>query len=422
MNDVEHGTLTCGIEYGIVPLPTRHVVAMQFRVLSGVANEPDGKAGLARMLEQTIDMGTAHRDARELSDAFDAIGASSSSYTGRETTTFGCTTLPEHFDEAINLHAEMLREPTFPEDKLKVNLDLALQELSALEDDPQALTGRLISKQAYGSVLGRHPLGTRESIASMSRDDLVNQWRTTFQSGRMIVSVAGAIEPQHAKDKLEQAFAGFGDAAKAGREPHPVTFSPGINHQEKETEQQQIALCWPGVDATHELFPAQQLTLGILSGGMSGRLFTEVREKLALCYWVGAWQETPRGSGMIFMGASTTPARCHETYDALLREVDRLAHDLTEEELDRAVTGVLAQRETRGESTRAKCSEIASDVFFYGRPVPTEEKNARIKAVGLEQIAHYLANVPRDELCVVTLGPRAMNVAGVQAESGPASR
>ncbi|MGB0714865.1 MAG: M16 family metallopeptidase [Phycisphaerae bacterium] len=411
MSSVEHGKLPCGIEYGIVPLATRHIVAMQFRVLTGVADEPAGKAGLARLVEQTIDMGTEKHSARELSDAFDAIGASSGSYAGRETTTFTCTTLPEHFEEAVNLHAEMLRTPTFPDENLKVNVDLSLQELSALEDDPQSLTDRLISTLAYGSILGRHPLGDRETLSSTTRDDLVHYWKNQFHAGRMIVSVAGAIEPARVKECLETAFAGFGSAESAGRNPHPVTFSPGINHENKDTEQQQIALCWPGLDATHELFPAQQLTLGILSGGMSGRLFTEVREKLALCYWVSAWQETPRGSGMIFMGASTTPERCHETYDALLREVDRLAHNLTAEELDRAVTGILAQRETRGESTRAKCSEIASDLFFYGRPIPVEEKTAKIRGVDLDQIAHYLATVPRDQLCVVTLGPRAMETA-----------
>jgi predicted Zn-dependent peptidase len=180
-------------------------------------------------------------------------------------------------------------------------------------------------------------------------------------------------------------------------------------------EQEHIAICWPGVDATHDEFPVQQVTLGILSGGMSGRLFTEVREKRGLVYWVSAWQETPRGSGMVFLGASTTPDRCAKTYTTLLHEVDRLAEDITQDELDRAITGIVANQETRGDATRSRCAELASDLFFFGRPVPIEEKVAKVQAVTIEDIRRYLALHPRDRLCVITLGPRPLVSLGAPA-------
>lgn len=411
MDASHHATLPSGIEYAMANLSDRHVVALQIRMLAGIVDEPAAKPGLARLISETLDKGTEKRSGRELSDAFDALGAARGHGCGRETTTFTCAVLPEHFEEAVALHAEMIRTPSFPEDAFQVNVDLTRQELDAMEDEPQALVDKYISQQAYGPILGRHPLGEPDKLDQISRDDLVGHWGSKFCGGRMLVSVAGPVDQSRVEDVLERSFGGFGRADRGGRQVIQPTFTPGTRHYDKALEQEQIGICWPGVDATHDDFPIQQVTLGILSGGMGARLFTEVREKQGLVYWVGAWQDTPRGSGMIFLGASTTPERCDKTYATLLREVDRLAEDVTQEELDRAVVGIVAQRATRGDSTRAKCSELCNDLFFYGRPVPEQEKLDRVRAVTLDGIRRYLSDYPRDRLCVVTLGPRALSPA-----------
>jgi len=403
-----HGRLPCGIEYGVMPLPRRPVVTFQIRVLAGSCSEPPDKLGLSRVLEETLDKGTARHTGPQLSDAFDAIGAACRSGAGRETTTFTCTILPEHFEEALALHAELLRTPTLPVDAVSVNLDLARQELITLEDDAQSLADKFINRQAYGPVLGRHGLGERETLATISRDDLEHYWRSYFQAGRMLVAVAGPLDHTRVADAFERHFAGFGSAGPAGRSTYPLEFTAKTTHYHKDLEQEQIAICWPGVDVTHKDFPVQQVTLGILSGGMSGRLFTEVREKQGLVYWVSAWQDTPRGCGMIFLGASTTPERCDRTYETLLQEVDRLADDIQQDEHDRAITGIVAHQETRGDSTRARCGELGGDLFYFGRPIPPEEKIAQVQAVTVDDVRRYLAAYPRDRLCVVTLGPRPL--------------
>lgn len=403
-----HDNLPCGIEYAVCPLPARHIVSFQVRVLGGVCTEPPERLGLARIMEETLDKGTARHSGRELSDAFDAIGAGRGSGAGRETVTFTCTVLPEHFERAVELHAELLTTPTFPEEFVRVNIDLSRQELLAMQDDPQALVDREISQRAFGPILGRHALGSKETLDGMSRDDLVRFWRQNFHTGRMMVAVAGAVEPKKVVDVFEKHFGVAARGPREGRSHWPVQFTPGIQHQHKELEQEQIGVCFPGVGATHPDFPAQQVALGILSGGMSGRLFTEVREKLGLVYWVSAWQDTPRGAGMIFLGASTTPERCDKTYTTLLREVDRLADDIQQDELDRAVTGLVASQETKGDVTRSRCGELCSDLFFHGRPVPPEEKSAKVQAVTIADVKRYLATYPRDPRCVVTLGPKAL--------------
>jgi len=409
MTDIVHGHLGCGIEYGVVPFPKRHVVAFQIRMLSGGCTDPEDKLGLARVVTETLDKGTERRGGRELSDAFDAIGASYGSGTGRETTTFTCTVLPDYFEQAVALHAEMLRTPTFPEDAVSVNIELAKQELAALQDDAQSLIDKLIGAPAHGPLLGRHPLGENATLDAISRDDLFAHWKSQFHAGRMLVAVAGAVDPKRVADVFEDNFDGFGHRQQDGRSPFPTEFTPGNIHHFKDLEQEQIAICWPGVDATHQEFYVQQVTLGVLAGGMSARLFTEVREKQGLVYWVNAWHETPRGAGRIFLGASTTPDRCEQTYAALLREVDRLADDIEADELERAITGIVASKETRGDTTRSQCSELAGDLFFFGRPISPEEKVAQVQAVTVDKVRRYLATYPRDRLCVMTLGPRPLD-------------
>lgn len=409
MTGAVHDQLACGIEYVVMPLPVRHVAAFQLRVLGGLCVEPPDKLGLARLVEESIDKGTQRRSGRELSDAFDAIGAGRGGGTGRESITFGCTVLPEHFEQAVALHAEFLRTPTFPEDVCRINVELARQELLALEDDAGGLVDRMISRQAFGPLLGRHALGEAAMLDHFSRHDLNSYWRDWVHAGRMLLAVAGAVDAAHVADVFDKHFSGFGPGAQDGRRYWPVEFTPGISHYPKPLEQEQIAICWPGVEATHPDFPVQQVTLGILSGGMSGRLFTEVREKQGLVYWVSAWQDTPRGAGMIFLGASTTPERCDRTYATLLREVDRLAEDIQPDELERAIVGITAGYETKGDSTRSRCGELANDLFFHGRPLSPAEKLAKVQAVTIDDVRRYVTTYPRDRRCVVTLGPRPLS-------------
>ena len=139
MKEIVHQQLTSGLEYGVTPLPDRHVVSFQLRILAGMASEPPRTLGLARLVEETLDKGTEAYTAQGLADAFDAIGAGRQSGTGRETMTFTCTVLPEHFERALELHAELLRRPKFPDEAVAVNVQLGKQELVALDDDAHGL-------------------------------------------------------------------------------------------------------------------------------------------------------------------------------------------------------------------------------------------------------------------------------------------
>ncbi|MFH1417552.1 MAG: pitrilysin family protein [Planctomycetota bacterium] len=406
-----HRRLECGIEFAAQPIAGRGTVAYEIRVLAGLTAEPEDKLGLARLVDETLGKGTLKHTAQGLSDAFDAIGASCSSGVGRESFAFRCCCLPEYLLDALSLHAEMLQSPTFPEEFVRVAVDLGHQELTALEDEPGELARKFIAPHAYGPLLGRHELGMNETLDRISRDDIVSFWREQFAAVRIQVAVAGAVDVDLARDQIERLFVGFGRTDEDGRTACKVVFSPGVHHHGKDLEQEHVLICWPGAAVTSDDYPVERVVLGILSGGMSSRLFTEVREKQGLVYWVGAWDEHPRGAGMTFLGASTTPARCDQTVKVLLQELDRLAGDVTESELSRAKVGIIAKSQTRGDITRLRMAELSSDLFHYGRPVPLAEKNERVSLVTVDDIQRYLATYRRDKLCILTLGPRELKTA-----------
>ncbi len=400
--------LACGAHFAALQLPGRHTVSFQIRVMAGLADEPADKLGIAGIVEQTLRKGTQNKSARELADAFDTIGVQTGGGVGRQSTVYRCTCLPEYLDEALALHAEMLGQPSFPDVFCKVGVELTLQELTALEDDPQELTSKLIAPHAFGAQLGRHELGERQTVSSITRDDLLAYWQQHYHRQKLQITVAGDVDVKQFASLADQHFAQLGVDGERSVADFDVAFNPGVRHREKDQEQEHIVICWPGVAPSDPAYTTEKLLLTILGGGMSSRLFTEVREKQGLVYWVGAWSEHPRGAGMMFVGASTTPARCDQTARTLLREVDRLAEDIAEDELQRAKVSVLAKMQTHGEITRGRLNELSGDLFHLGHPIEVEEKQRRINAVTVEDIRQYLAAHPRDRLCVQTLGPRAL--------------
>jgi len=446
----EHRHLQNGIELAVLPLAGRSVAAMEIRLFAGYAFEEPAHLGVAHVLQEAITKGTAKRDGRALNDAFDEIGARHATAAGRETVGFSCLCLPEFITRAIELHAELIRTPTFPDGACEVAVDLARQALAALDDEPQELARKLLHRQAYGDPLGRHELGEAETLARIGRQQIVEHWKRHFSARRMQVAVAGAVEPSALAALLEKEFDGFGvdgaeaeargrgaddddqepgaaqPAGSAAPEPAagerrspgperpslPLRFLPGQTHYAKDVRHEQIAICFPGSAATDADLPVERVLIGLLAGGMSSRLWSAVREKEGLVYGVGAWSDRPRTGGMVHLGAATVARQpeVERTYATLLCETDRLAQDVTEAEIERAITGLVARACTHEDVTQARAVQAVNDLFYYGRPIPIEEKLAKVKAVKAGDVRRYLEAHPRDRLSVVTLGPINLNV------------
>ena len=403
-----HTMLPSGVELAVDRLPGRQTVAIVLRMLTTLADEPAELAGLHLLVERTLSKGTQRFDGRGLADAFDAIGVRTATATGRQSIVVRVLCLPEFVGQTLALLAELLCRPSFPDEACRVAVELAQQDLKHLDDDPQDILRIMIQELTLGPVFGRHLGGTAESLARITPDAVRRHWAAQYRAGRLQVAAAGPLDPARLSDEVEAAFAGLGQPGRSGRDPLDYSFTPARAHRDKDLQQQYIALTLPGVPKGHADFAVEQILLGVLSGGMGGRLFTEVREKLGLVYWVGAWHEQLRGAGVIHLGASSTPKRCHKTYDTLLRELRRLGDDLTPAEVERARVGLLAHHQTEDDQTRARAASLSDDLFHFGRPIGPDAKNAALAAVTREQVCAYARQLPRERLCVATLGPRRL--------------
>ncbi|MFH1747441.1 MAG: pitrilysin family protein [Planctomycetota bacterium] len=403
-----HQQLSSGVECAADVLPERSTVAMCFRILTGLADEPAELTGISSIMEQTLSKGTQRFDGRGLSDAFDALGARWSSVSGRQSTMVRVICLPEFVSQVVDLVGEMICHPTFPAEACRVAVELAQQDLRNMEDEPHDLLRVLIQRLTLGPVLGRHPGGESDTLPRITPELVRSHWQEFFRPGRIQVAVAGPVDPEDLLGNIDAAFAPLGRSEPAGRQPADFEFQPGRQHRHKELEQEYLAITLPGLPREHEDFAVEQVLLRVLSGGMSARLFTEVREKLGLVYWVGAWHEQPRGKGIIHLGASTTPQRCQQTFDKLLEELGRISRDLTDEEVRRARDGLIAHLETEDDLTRARATDLSEDLFFHSRPIGPAVKLAALRAVTRARVEAYASALPRDQLCVATLGPREL--------------
>lgn len=403
-----HKFLDSGVELAVDQLPERKTVALNFRMLGGVVVDPPELTGITSIVERTLAKDTEHYDGRALANAFDAIGAQWASATGRQSMLVRLVCLPEFVTPAVELVAEMIRHPTFPDDACEVAVQLATEELKHMEDDPHELLRADMHRLVYGPVLGRDPGGEADTLPRITPERVREHWRNTFHTGRLQIAAAGPVDTDALAGQIDRLFGGLGSSEPDQRGPADYVFAPGRHHRPKDLKQQYIAVTLEGLPRGHEDFAVEQVLLGVLSGGMGGRLFTEVREKQGLVYWVGAWHEQPRGRGIINLGASTTPQRCQQTFDTLMRELARLSEDLTEQETTRARDGLLAHAQTEDDLTRARAGGLSDDLFHFSRPVGPGPKMEAIRAVTVERVEAYVRNMPRERVCLTTVGPQEL--------------
>ena len=406
--DFVHGFLDSGVELAVDRLPQRSTVALCFRMLTGVVDDPPDLTGIASIVERTLSKGTQNYRGQELADAFDALGAEWGGISGRQSTLLRVVCLPEFVLDVVDLVAEMLCRPTFPEDVCEVAVQLAQEELRHMEDDPHELLRTDVQRLTLGPVYGRNPAGEPESLTRITPEEIHAHWRRNYHTGRLQVAVAGPVDADALSKRVDASFRGLGNSARSGRAVADFALAPGRHHRQKDLKQQYIGITLPGAPKDHPDYPVEQVLIGVLAGGMSGRLFTEVREKQGLVYWVGAWHEQPRGRGVIHLGASSTPDNCEKTYQTLMRELGRIAEDLTDEETTRARNGLIAHLETEDDLTRARAAGLSDDLFHFSRPVGLGPKLDAIRAVETADVESCAKRLPRDQICVATVGPRAL--------------
>ncbi len=404
----ERHSLKNGIQVVAEPMPGAQSAVVVFRFTFGAKDDPLDRLGMARIAEDVLFKGTPSRDARAIFDAFDALGIRRGSSTAVEYTEFRTQLLPRHFRDALALYAEIFRSASFPDDQVEVAKALALEELKRLEDTPTHQVLYLTCQAGLGDPMGRIPLGEPETVATITPPGVRNYWTTFCHPQGLLISVAGGLEAADIFQAIDDTFGEWSAGGKTPEPPHHLSVAARTVHHEKPSEQEHIGMLFGAVPWGHDLYYPGQLAVAILSGSGSSRLFTEVREKRGLAYSVAAFYRARRGGGFIALYAGTTADRADETLAVCRREIERLAEDVTQDELDRAKTVLKGRLFTTGDLPDGRAGSLIEDLFLEGDARSVDDIAQGIDSVTLDQIPAYLKAFPPTPATLVTLGPRPL--------------
>lgn len=397
---------------GLVLLAERmdHVrsAAINFLVPAGAAFDPPGQLGVASVLSGMMTRGAGDRDSRELALALDNLGVDRDESVGAVNMRFWGSTLARNVAPAMEIYADILLRPHLPEDELEPVQALSLQDIQSLEDSPQGKVMVELRRRYYPPPINKDRRGVAEDIESLTIDAIRAQYKKFIRPNKAILSVAGSIEWEPLKAQIGRLFGKWepGEAAEIVPQPH----TPKSLHLEKDTQQTQIAFAYPSVPLGHPDHYAAHGTAGVLSGGMSARLFTEVREKRGLCYSVGVGYETYRDRGTMIGYAGTGADRAQETLDVTFAELHRMKQGVTDDEIDRVKAGLKSSLIMAEESTSARASTIASDWYYLGRIRSFDEIQSAIDGLTPAAVLSYVERYPARNVTFVTLGPAPLKL------------
>ncbi|HZC06192.1 MAG TPA: pitrilysin family protein [Ktedonobacterales bacterium] len=390
-------------------MPSLASVTFGVQVPAGIRDEPEDRLGLTYLLSDMMFQGTEHRNVRQLTEEFEEIGARKGGENAMEYGRYTAQIVGNRFDRALDLLADVMLHPTIPDDEFNQMRAVQLQDIRRRDDEPMRRIFDLVRERFYaGTTLGRRSLGARESVEKLTPDDLRSFYRTRYKPQGALISIAGAFDWDHAVERVGALFGEWSGAAPATPPQHPQPKT-GVNVEISEGNQEHIGMAFPFPTYGDPDYYAANVVLEIFGGGMTSRLFREVREKRGLVYSVAALfaPNGEYGAGYLYAGAS--PDKARETVTVMLDELKLLQEQgVTQDELERAKTQIKSELVMRGESSAARMGALARSWWFEKRLITIQELKAAIDGVTAEQIMGLLKRFPpTTPLVLGAIGPHS---------------
>ena len=384
-------------------------VAVGVWVGQGGAHEAAGRSGSSHLLEHMVFKGTETRTAREIALSLERLGGSLDAYTAREHTSYQARVLARHLPEAVEVLADLVRNPLLDQDDLDREKAVVAEEIAMVEDTPEDLVFELHGERVWqGHPYGRSILGTRESVAALSCADLRELHRDRYVGKNVLLAAAGAVDHDELAVLAERWLGGLPAGDKVSRPNRPLEPEPGIERLERDSAQVHVVTGWTTPGHADPDRYARLLLSAALGGGMSSRLFQHVREERALAYAVYSFQSFYSGGGLFGVYAGTRPGQAEDLLDAVRRVYDdALARGLAEEELDGVKELVKGRMLLALETPGARVQRLATLALLEEPFVSPEEEARRVDAVSSEDLRRVASTVlDPSRQCAVCLGPQ----------------
>ncbi len=398
--------LPSGIRVVTEALPGVRTVALGVWVETGSRFEPPSWSGIAHFTEHMMFKGTRRRTAQRIAEEADALGAQLNAFTDREHTCYYVRVLSEHLPKVTDLLADMLTASLFEEEAVDRERQVILEEIKMYEDSPDDLVQDLFLETVWAhDPLGRPVIGFRETVESLRRPDFLEFVSREYRSPRLLVAAAGDVD----HDRVVEQAADLLSPLTAEADPRGArapSVSLDSTYRAKDTEQVHLCFGYPGLPQGDPDRYVQSVLDHVAGGGMSSRLFQEVREKRGLVYSIGTFSVMYRDAGAFAVYAGTSPERAREVLDVSLRELDRLRQEpVPQEELGRAKESLKASLMLSLESTASRMFFLSRSELYYGRRITPDEVLAELEAVTPERVQSLAQRLLRGRPALAAVGP-----------------
>jgi len=402
---VEVTRLPSGLTVVTDSMPHLQTATLGVWVGVGSRDELANEHGISHLLEHMAFKGTKRRSARQIAESIEAVGGDINAATSFESTAYFSSVLKTDVPLALDVLSDILTNPTFDPKELKREQNVIVQEIGATEDTPDDLVFDYLQATAFpDQPIGRSILGTPTSVCSFKDENLRAYLARNYRAPGMVVSATGAVDHSTVVDEVTRQFGHFNGPIKPAAQS--AKFGGGSKLVHRDLEQVHIVFALEGLPQRNADLYSLQVFTSILGGGMSSRLFQEIREKRGLCYSISSFHMPFSDTGMFGIYAGTDAGDVDELLRVTIEETALTAEGITEEEVDKAKAQMKVGLLMALESSGARARQLANQILTWGRPIPFAEIIAKVEAVSADSArAAGRALLSRSRPAVAALGP-----------------
>jgi len=372
---------------------------------AGARFEAQNVNGVSHMLEHMTFKGTRKRSAQAIAEEIEDVGGHINAYTSRENTAYYAKVLKDDLGLAVDMVADLVQNATLDEEELERERGVILQEINQAQDTPDDVVFDLFQDACFpDQALGRPVLGTLDGVGQMPRTDIMAYMNDHYRTGDMVLSAAGNFQHDQLLELANTHFA-QGPSKSIGDTQDPAKYVGGDIRESRDTEQVQLLMGFEGFSYHDDEFYAASVMSMLFGGGMSSRLFQEVREKRGLVYSVYSFVSAYADTGVFGIYAGTGENDVKELIPVVCDEIGKLDQNVSAEELNRAKAQLKSSILMSLESTSSRAEQMARQLMIFGRPIPPEEAVAKIEAVDTGAIQTVAARIFQGTPTVAALGP-----------------
>jgi predicted Zn-dependent peptidase len=397
-------TLPNGLRVATDTMPHVESATVGIWTSCGARNETAPENGVAHLLEHMLFKGTERRSAQAIAEEIEAVGGQMNAYTARENTAYYARVLKEDVALAVDIVADLLQHSVFDESELVRERSVVLQEIGQANDTPDDIIFDHFQGAAFpGQPMGRPVLGTPDTVSNMSRAALTGYLGTHYVPSELVLTAAGAVDHDRLVDQALKQF----DRLPAIKPPvpQPIVYKGGDFREEQDLEQLHFLLGFQGAAIGDADYYAQSVLSTVLGGGMSSRLFQEVREKRGLVYSIYTFASAYRESGLFGIYAGTGSSEITELVPVVCDELQKVADHIGIAELDRARAQIKAGLLMSMESTMSRAEQLGQHLLLFGRSIPTGEIIDKIDGVDIDALKAAAVKLFTSRSTIAAMGP-----------------